>query len=76
MATGSTMFAVVKALRMRGPARIVVAAPVASPEAGDALSAVADEVVAVLTPRPLGAVGRWYDDFAPTTDDEIRALLA
>jgi predicted phosphoribosyltransferase len=75
MATGSTMLAAVKALRLRGPARIVVAVPVASPEAGDALRVVVDEVVAVLTPQPLGAVGRWYDDFAPTTDDEIRALL-
>jgi erythromycin esterase-like protein len=36
---------------------------------------VADEVVCVATPRPLRAVGAWYDDFMPTSDDEVRELL-
>ena len=37
---------------------------------------VADEVVCPLTPSSFYAVGEWYDDFAPPTDDEIRKLLA
>ena len=76
MATGSTMLAAVSALRLHDPARIVVAVPVASPEACDALRAVADELVSVVAPRRLYAVGFWYDDFSPTTDAEVRGLLA
>jgi hypothetical protein len=39
------------------------------------LRAVADEVVCLITPQPLGAVGVWYEDFSQTTDDEVRELL-
>ena len=75
MATGSTMLAAVKALRTDDPARIVVATPVASPEACEVLRPFCDEIVAVVTPRPLYAVGLWYDDFSATSDAEVRALL-
>jgi erythromycin esterase-like protein/predicted phosphoribosyltransferase len=76
LATGSTMLAAVHALRQDDPARIVVAVPVGDPGVCEALGKVADEVVCLSTPRPLGAVGRWYDDFGQTTDDEVRDLLA
>ena len=33
------------------------------------------EVVCPLTPSSFFAVGEWYDDFAPPSDDEIRRLL-
>jgi erythromycin esterase-like protein/predicted phosphoribosyltransferase len=75
LATGSTMLAAVEAVRQDGPARLVVAVPVAAREARDALGAVADEVVCALTPQPFYAVGAWYGDFAQTTDHEVRALL-
>jgi predicted phosphoribosyltransferase len=35
-----------------------------------------DEVICVLTPEPFYAVGAWYEDFAPTSDEEVRRLLA
>jgi putative phosphoribosyl transferase len=34
-----------------------------------------DEVVCEYTPEPFRAVGLWYEDFAPTTDDEVIDLL-
>ena len=34
-----------------------------------------DEVVCGQTPEPFYAVGLWYQDFSPTTDDEVRSLL-
>jgi putative phosphoribosyl transferase len=40
-----------------------------------ALSAEFDEVICPLQPRHFGGVGRWYDDFAPTSDAEVIALL-
>ena len=76
LATGSTMLAAVRALRQQGPARIVVAVPVASPEICDLLKAYVDEVVCAATPEPFYAVGLWYRDFSQTTDEEVRELLA
>jgi putative phosphoribosyl transferase len=76
LATGATMQAAIAALRRQQPARIVVAVPTASPETCDALRAMVDEVVCAITPEPFHAVGRWYEDFSPTTDDEVRELLA
>lgn len=75
MATGSTMLAAVDILRESHPARIVVAVPVASPDTGAALHSRVDEVVCLLTPEPLHAVGRWYEDFGQTSDDEVTLLL-
>jgi predicted phosphoribosyltransferase len=76
LATGSTMLAAIQALRQQEPARIVVAVPAASPETCEALRAEADEVVCTITPEAFEAVGKWYEDFSPTTDDEVRGLLA
>jgi predicted phosphoribosyltransferase len=75
LATGSTMRAAVTALRLEGPARIVVAVPVAAPETCAAFQHVADEIVCAETPEPFEAVGLWYDDFSQTTDDEVHELL-
>ncbi len=76
LATGSTMQAAVLALRQREPARIIVAVPVASREACGLLQGTADDVVCGSTPEPFVAVGLWYANFAQTTDDEVRSLLA
>ena len=76
LATGSTMRAAVRTVRGRDPARIVVAVPVAAAETCRELECEADEVVCAATPRSFRAVGLWYDDFRPTSDDEVRGLLA
>jgi predicted phosphoribosyltransferase len=76
LATGSTMLAAVQALRQQGPARIVVAVPVASPDTCELMKAYVDEIVCAATPEPFYAVGLWYEDFSQTTDEEVHALLA
>jgi putative phosphoribosyl transferase len=76
LATGSTMRAAVAALRRQGPARIVVAVPAAAPATCDQFRAEVDEIVCAVTPEPFYAVGLWYEDFSPTTDDQVRDLLA
>jgi putative phosphoribosyl transferase len=75
LATGSTMLAAVQALRQQAPARIVAAVPVAPPETCDMLSEYVDELVCLLQPSSFGGVGRWYDDFDQTSDQEVRDLL-
>jgi putative phosphoribosyl transferase len=76
LATGATMRAAVVSLRTLDPARIVVAVPVAAAEALAEISKLCDEVVCPLTPRRFSAVGEWYDDFAETSDDDVRELLS
>jgi predicted phosphoribosyltransferase len=76
LATGATMRAALQALRQQQPARITVAVPTASRETCEALKTEVDEVVCAMMPEPFFAVGQWYEDFAQTTDDEVRRLLA
>ncbi|HVX40304.1 MAG TPA: phosphoribosyltransferase [Gemmatimonadaceae bacterium] len=75
LATGATMRAAVEALRREGPARVVVAVPVAAGETCRRLETVADDVVCAMTPDPFEAVGLWYHDFAQTSDAEVQTLL-
>ena len=76
LATGATMRAAVEALRDRGAGSIVVAVPTAPIETCEALRREADEVVCARTPDPFTAVGMWYRDFAPVSDQEVAELLA
>jgi putative phosphoribosyl transferase len=76
IATGATMRAGVAGLRQRMPARIVAAAPVASPDTVERLRKEADEVVCLATPEPFFSIGRWYRDFPEITDAEVREFLA
>jgi len=76
LATGSTMRAAVAALRKRKPGWIVVAVPVGAADTCADLTREADEVVCLRKPEPFFAVGAWYEDFAQTTDQEVRDLLS
>lgn len=76
LATGSSVLAAIRSLRKRGAARVVLAVPVAASESAKRLRQDADEVVCVEQPDDLWAVGLWYEDFRPTTDEEVVRLLA
>jgi predicted phosphoribosyltransferase len=76
LATGTTMRAAVRAVRRLSPSRVVVAVPVASIQARDAVAALADDVVCLSTPEPFTAVGLWYDSFPQTSDEEVAELLS
>ncbi len=75
LATGATMRAAVRSVRKHRPQRLVVAVPVGSSEACDALRDEADEVVCVSMPEPFGAVGRFYRSFEPVEDAEVESIL-
>jgi putative phosphoribosyl transferase len=76
LATGATMRAAVQALQSLGAARIVVAVPVAPLHTCQALALEVDEVVCLQTPEQFTAVGFWYRDFSPVSDDSVRQLLS
>jgi len=76
LATGSTMRAAVKALKRLGPAKIIVAAPVAARETCESFKAEVDSTcVCVMSPEPFQGVGLWYRSFSQTTDEEVCLLL-
>lgn len=75
LATGASMRAAVAGLRTLQPAHLIVAVPVAAPEACAALRSEVDEIVCVVTPEPFLGVGRWYEDFSQVTDEEVQMLL-
>jgi predicted phosphoribosyltransferase len=74
-ATGATARAAVLAIRRAGPARIVLAVPVASRDAVREIGRIADEVVALAVPEPFGAIGYFYADFGQVSDAEVGAML-
>jgi putative phosphoribosyl transferase len=76
LATGRSALAAVRSLRGRGARRVILAAPVASRQASLLLRESADEVICLEVPDDLWSVGAWYEDFRPTTDEEVATLLA
>lgn len=76
LATGASMRAAVLGVRAHAPVGVVVAVPVAPAETCAELNDIADEAICAATPEPFYAVGLWYRQFDPTSDDEVRQLLA
>ncbi|ETN88955.1 phosphoribosyltransferase family protein [Thermus sp. PS18] len=74
IATGSTMEAALAVVLSEKPRRVVVAVPVASPDAVERLKDQA-EVVVLSTPPDFAAVGAYFMDFGEVTDEEVEGLL-
>src|SRR3990167_8200502 len=75
LATGASMMAAIRAVRMQAPARIVVAVPVAPRETVDTLSFEVDEVICPLIPEWMMSIGYWYLSFPQTSDEEVIDFL-
>jgi putative phosphoribosyl transferase len=69
------MRAAISALRLRSAAQITVGVPVGAAESCAEIAREADGLVCLAVPEPFVAVGRWYDDFRPVSDSEVRDLL-
>lgn len=75
LATGVTAEAALRALREQRPRTLVLAVPACAASTAQRLRGEADEVLCALTPPDFTAVGRWYEDFAQTSDAEVLELL-
>ncbi|MGC3002105.1 phosphoribosyltransferase [Streptomyces sp. G35A] len=75
LATGSTARAALRSLRRQEPARVVLAAPVCSPQSAELMRTEADEVVCLYEPAGFMAVGQWYEDFEQLTDEDVLTAL-
>jgi putative phosphoribosyl transferase len=75
LATGSTMRAAIGVLKHQQPQRLIIAVPVALLDTCNKLSAEVDEMVCSMTPTHFPGIGRWYEDFTQTTDEQVCELL-
>ncbi len=75
IATGSTARVACQVARAQGATRVVLAVPVAPLDWSRQLHEVADELIALVTPQLLRAIGGWYTDFSQSTDEEVVACL-
>jgi predicted phosphoribosyltransferase len=76
VATGASAVAACRVATASGAGRVTVAVPVAPHGWETRFDGLADDLIALSTPRSFGSVGRFYEDFRQTTDDEVLACLA
>lgn len=76
LATGVTARVASHYLKSKGAARVILAAPICSPDTARFLRRELDEVICLEEPSYFFSVGQFYDDFSQTTDDEVLELLA
>ena len=76
VATGATIRAALRATRIRGPAGLVLAVPVAPTATLTALREEADEVICLEDHMSFGAIGFYYADFRQLSDGEVKDILA
>lgn len=75
IATGSTFFASVDAIRRLTPRRLIGAIPVGPVDTIVAARQRLDELVVLATPVPFRAVGNHYVDFAEVEDCDVVEYL-
>jgi putative phosphoribosyl transferase len=75
LATGATARAAIHALRAESPRRIVLAAPVAPPQAADEIRGLADDVVILQETDWFPGVGAFYVDFNQVEDEDVTEIL-
>lgn len=75
LATGGSARAAIGFVRRRNAVRIVLAVPVGAPDIVSIVLAEADDVVALMTPAELTAVGQWYERFEQCSDDDVLKVL-
>jgi putative phosphoribosyl transferase len=75
IATGATARAALKAVRKAGAGHIVLAVPVAPPDAIAALRPDTDEIVCLSQPASFSGISEFYGDFHQVGDREVIDLL-
>lgn len=75
IATGATVIAAARWLKRQGPAKLVIAAPVAQPQAVELLKDEADAVEVISTPANFGSVNQFYKNFDQATDERVLEIL-
>lgn len=75
IATGASMRVAIMTLRSKKPVRLIIAIPVAPVGAKEQFEGLAEAFICLLYPSNFAAVGQFYTEFGPTSDEEVRTLL-
>jgi putative phosphoribosyl transferase len=75
IATGSTMIAALHAVRVKEPAELVCAIPVAPRSSVHRIESLADRVICLYMPDDFMAVGQFYRDFSQVNDRTVTEVL-
>ncbi len=75
LATGATARAALRSVRNAGAARVVLAVPVAPPHTLAEMEREADDAIAATVEENFYAIGQFYLDFRPVSDEEVQELL-
>jgi len=75
LATGATMRAAIAQVKKAKPKRVIVAVPVAPPDAWGKILSLVDEGFVLSLPPDFYAVGAYYEDFSSTSDAEVLSCL-
>ncbi len=71
IATASTVMAAIRDIRHKGPLKVVVASPVAPPEAVNIIRQEADELVILTVQTDFAMVSEFFEDFRQVSDEEV-----
>jgi len=75
LATGVTARAALRTLRRMEPERLVLAVPVCAPQTAALIRPEADDLLCLIAPTDLKAIGLWYESFEQVPDEEVVRLL-
>ncbi|MGI0038093.1 MAG: phosphoribosyltransferase [Nitrososphaera sp.] len=75
IATGATVIASARWVRKQNPGKLTIAVPVAPTQSVEVLEEEADSVMAVHKSREFNAVGQFYEQFDPVTDEQVQSIM-
>jgi predicted phosphoribosyltransferase len=75
LATGATMMAALRSVRLAKPLKLICAVPVSPPDTLARVAELADEVVCLQAPDDIEAVGQFYRNFPQVSDAEVVDIL-
>lgn len=75
VATGSTAIAASLILKKMGASKVILATPLISKNTKQEILEYFDKIISVETPKRLGAVGEFYQEFPEVSDEEAREIL-
>lgn len=75
VATGNTLIASIKLIKLEQPKEIIVAVPVGPSDTIKKITSYVDKIICLETPYPFSAIGRHYQNFTQVSDKKVNQLL-
>ena len=76
IATGATVFVLIKWLSGQNISRLILAVPVIPPDTFKKMKPLVDSIIALEVPAEFYAVGQFYKEFDQVSDEEVMTILS